>query len=118
MRLLLDEMHAALAAEVLRDRGIDAIAVTERPDLRGQSDLAILRSASEDGRAVVTESAGDFLPIVQRWSLDQAEHGGLVLTHPRRFGRALRSYPSTMVDALVALDHAGWPPGPSAVHWL
>lgn len=118
MRVLLDEMHAAAAAAQLRGRGVDAIAVTERPELRGQSDLAILGWATAGGRAVVTENVRDFVPLTKRWALDGADHAGLILTNPRRFVRSLRAYPADLVDALDALHRSGWPPGSSSVHWL
>lgn len=118
MKLLLDEMHAAAAALQLRDRGVDALAITERPDLRGQSDLTVLRWASAEGRVVVTENVRDFIPLIQQWALEGADHAGVVLTNPRRFVRSLPSYPTDLVEALDALHRTGWPPGPSAVHWL
>lgn len=118
MRLLLDEMHAASAAVALRDRGVDAVAVTEVEGLRGTADADLMVWAAGEGRAIVTENVRDFAPLAQQWAQARRDHAGLILTNPRRFARATRAYPGILIDALAALAETGWPDGPSATTWL
>ncbi len=118
MKLLLDEMHAIVVAETLRQEGLDVLAVAERPELRGCADDDILVVATGEGRAVVTENIRDFAPLAQAWALDGRPHPGIVLTHPRRFARATLAYPGVLITALRAF--ATDPPitGDSWLWWL
>ncbi len=100
MKLLLDEMHAPAVAEALRSRGIDAIAVTERDDLRGLSDADLLQTATSEGRAVVTENIKDFAVLDRQISAVGEKHSGLVYTHPRRFPRSAPNQVRVLADAL------------------
>ena len=112
MKLLLDEQQSRHLAEVIRNEGHDVIAVTERAELRGQSDDAIRAAAVSDRRAIMTENIRDFA-VLHRRSVDEGRtHYGIVLASRERFpqrGRAsarlltalrglLRANPS--VDAL------------------
>lgn len=85
MRLLLDEHYPARLAERLRALGCDAVAVQERPDLRGCADAELLRRMRAEGRAIVTEDRGDFGRLLKRRHDDLGDHGGLVLVVPGRF---------------------------------
>lgn len=118
MKLLLDEMHATIAAEALRERGVDVVAVTERPELRGRPDEDVLTVATGEDRAVVTENIRDFAPLAQAWALDGRSHPGIVFTHPRRFARATLAYPGVLIAALATF--AAEPPvtGDSWLWWL
>lgn len=112
MRFLLDEMYPPAAAERLRDRGVDAVAVKESAALAGLEDDALLALASLDRRILVTENIADFA-VLGRTS----EHVGIVFCHPRRFPRS-RDHLRRLVEALVLLASSE-PPGlgdqPS--HW-
>lgn len=61
LKLLLDEMHAPEIANRLRDRGHDAVAVKECPDLVGLPDEDLLVAAQLQTRVLVTEDIKDFL---------------------------------------------------------
>ena len=101
MKLLLDEMHAPIVAVLLRDRGHEAAAVKERADLIGLPDEDLLRAATADGRAVVTENVKDFAVLHRRIAAEGRRHTGIVFTHPRRFPRAGRNHVRVLADALA-----------------
>ena len=103
MRLLLDEMHAPAVAARLRDSGHDAVAVKERADLTGLPDAELLRAATADGRAVVTENIKDFAVLHRRGTAEGRSHAGMVFTHPRRFRRSARNHVRVLADALAVL---------------
>ena len=105
MNLLLDEMHAPAVATRLRDRGHDAIAVKERADLIGLPDDDLLRAATADGRAVVTENVEDFAALHRRISAAGHRHPGLIYTHPRRFPRSAPGHVQVLTDSLVTFLH-------------
>lgn len=95
MRLLLDELYPPSIAVALRDRGHDAIAVTEvGRELVGRPDEAILAAAADDRRALVTENSADLIRIHRRFLADRRPHYGLVLT-------SNRSLPRHRVDAFI-----------------
>ncbi|MDE0653947.1 MAG: DUF5615 family PIN-like protein [bacterium] len=100
MRLLLDEMHAPRVAARLRDHGYDA--VKERAELIGMSDEDLLRAATADERAIVTENVKDFAPLHQYLSAAGQRHSGLIFTHPRRFPRSAPDHVRVLADALGA----------------
>ena len=103
MKLLLDEMYASSLAALLRDWGHDAIAVKERPDLMGLPDEDLVRAATAEGRAVVTEDVQDFAALDRRIYAAGQSHSGLVLAHARRFPRSVRNHERVLDGALAAL---------------
>lgn len=119
MRLLLDEHFSQTVARALRDRNLDVVAVAERKDLRGLSDIEVLGVAASEGRVVVTADIGDFVKLAARRLPDRTWHRGVVLV-PRRalprsaddFGRLIRA-----LEALLAA-HPGDDDLISDVHWL
>ena len=54
MRLLLDEMWPPFAADALRRRGHDVVAVAARGELRAKFDDVVWAAALREGRAIVT----------------------------------------------------------------
>ena len=125
MRLLLDEHYPARLAERLRGLGCDAVAVQERPELRGCADADLLRRMRTEERVIVTEDRGDFGRLLKRRQDDLGDHAGLVLVVPGRFPRtpagleALTAALYTLVAAAPAEagvpGWVGWlspPPGP------
>jgi predicted nuclease of predicted toxin-antitoxin system len=117
VRLLLDEMFSHVVAEQLRRRGQDAIAVTERADLRGQPDVQLIEAAHLEGRAIVTENTTDFRVIVEARLREGRAHSGMVYTqdrrhsrkHPRAIGRLVRALERFLEDP---------PDGDSWERWL
>ena len=101
VKLLLDEMHAPSAAALLRDLGHDAVAAKERADLIGLPDEDLLRAATAEGRAVVTENVKDFAVLHRGITAEGRRHMGLVFTHPRRFSRAGRNHVRVLAEALA-----------------
>lgn len=93
-------MYPPAAAERLRARGVDAVAVKELPELAGQEDADVLAAAALDHRVLVTENIADFAVIGRT-----EHHVGIVLCHPRRFPRDARRI-ERLVLALASLDRA------------
>ncbi len=104
MRLLLDEHYSPRIAKQLRRRGHDVVAARERPELRGLSDEALFALMASQRRAIMTEDASDFLPIVRAATVRGTNHFGVVLTSPRQFPRTSRAIGRLVValDAFLA----------------
>jgi hypothetical protein len=107
-------MYPPTAAELLRRRDIDALAVKESAELSGLGDHDLLVFAISDHRVLVTENIADFAVLART-----EEHGGIVFCHPRRFPRDADHIPR-LVSALAALATTA-PPGLGSqpiVWWL
>ena len=102
MKLLLDEMHAPAVAALLRDWGHDAVAVKERSDLIGMPDEDLLRVATAEGRAVVTENVKHFAALHRHILAARQRHSGLIVGHARRFPRSAQNSVPVLADALAA----------------
>jgi predicted nuclease of predicted toxin-antitoxin system len=102
LRLLLDEHFSKAIAEQLRARGHDVIAVTERDDLRGSGDEAVLTFATADRRALVTQDVPDFTVLLQDAAVVGTAHYGVVFTSERAFPRS-KAGVGALVTALEAL---------------
>ena len=121
MKLLLDEMYAPSVAGLLRGWGHDAIAVKGRAGLVGMPDVDLLRTATADDRAVVTENVKDFAVLDRRISATGQHHSGLVLVDARRFPRSAQNYVQVLADALASFlsEHGTMLDGvESFVWWL
>lgn len=79
MKALLDEQLSPHIAVLLREAGHDVVAVAERAELVGSSDLVILETASNEGRAVITNNVKDFRPLAAERLARGGVHGGLIL---------------------------------------
>lgn len=115
MRLLLDEMCPPGIAEALRDRGHDVVSLHDpsHRHLRGASDGAVLAAAADEGRAVVTDNARDFLPLHRELVARGRTDHGLVLFANRSFPRHRPDvFVRSMVQALDALLDADAVVGP------
>ncbi|NEO84469.1 MAG: hypothetical protein F6J87_09475 [Spirulina sp. SIO3F2] len=77
LKFHLDEQVSRSVAEGLRRRGID-VTVTPDVGLRGESDLAQLEFAVEQGRVLFTQD-DDFLALHQQG----VEHCEIAYCHPR-----------------------------------
>jgi hypothetical protein len=87
VRLLLDEHYAPKIAAELRKRGHDVVSTTERDDLRGLGDRELWNLASAEGRALMTENVGDFMPLVREATAEGRRHSGIVFTSARSLPR-------------------------------
>ena len=103
VKLLIDEMWPPTVAGELRRRRFDAVAVLERTDLRGASDLELLGIGRSENRVIVTENASDFRRIAAREMTYGRGHAGLILTSNHRFPRSQPKTVGLLVTALVAL---------------
>ncbi|HET9016643.1 MAG TPA: DUF5615 family PIN-like protein, partial [Thermomicrobiaceae bacterium] len=97
------ELWPPTIAVALRRRGHDVVAVAERAELRGQPDAMTFAVAQAEGRAVLTESVIDFLPLAAERLARGDAHAGLVLTSRRRFPRSDPRTLGRLVNALDAL---------------
>lgn len=104
MRALLDEQLTARIALDLRSRGLDVQAVTQRPDLVGQPDEAIMATAAGEARAVVTNNVKDFRPIAAARIAEGAAHAGLILVPATR--HRTRAATGALVAAIEQLMRA------------
>ncbi|HKG38638.1 MAG TPA: DUF5615 family PIN-like protein [Conexibacter sp.] len=119
MRLLLDEMYPPTIAAGLRRRGVDVVAVTERPELRNMPDPDLFAAAQAERRAVVTENVRDFVPIANDCDARALAHHGLVLVNPGAYPRGNRRTIGAMVTALMALcREVSHEDATSLRHWL
>jgi predicted nuclease of predicted toxin-antitoxin system len=85
---LLDEHFNYTIAEELRRRGVDAVATQqERPELEGQDDIMLLRTAAAERRVVVTNNVRDYAPLVQEFGLRGETHFGVIFTDDTTFPR-------------------------------
>ena len=116
MRILVDEMWPPAVAAALRERGHDAVAVAERPDLRGLPDEVIFAEALAESRAIVTENVVDYRPLASAALRAGRASPTLIFTSNRTYPRAGRRTTGRLVtalDALLAGDDE-----PAGEYWL
>jgi hypothetical protein len=118
VKLLLDVHHSPRAAERLVESGYDIVAAATDQTLSSMADEDLLRHASSDGRAIVTENAKDFGAILRTWATTGEQHAGVIFTSPRRFHRGSAAYPENLVVALRRLLDAPADVEHDWVHWL
>ena len=97
VKILLDVHHSRLAAQRLAaDRAEVGLQPTD-PELATLADEELLRQASAEERAIVTENAKDFDRMVRSWVATGEHHAGVVFTSPRRFHRGSVAYPENLI---------------------
>jgi predicted nuclease of predicted toxin-antitoxin system len=116
VKLLLDEMLAAIVAEQLRGRERDVEAVSERRELRGLTDRDLFEYAQGAERSLVTYNRDDFLELDRLYRGENRPHCGIVILNPRRFPHGPVSI-GPLVTSLERLMDAG-APYESFIHWL
>jgi uncharacterized protein DUF5615 len=81
IRLYLDEMFSGRVALALRRQGYDIESCYDA-GLGGQrvSDDQRLAFAAQQGRAILTCNARDFVPLDRRYKADGREHAGILLS--------------------------------------
>ena len=123
MRLLLDEHLSPAVAAGLRDLGHDAIAIAERPDLRGRPDDKIFAAAAAEHRVIVSSDVADVLVLTRQLSSSSvATAASSSCRHPaaghrgRAAGRLIARLAATMAEnpADDAFDdRVEWLPDPA-----
>lgn len=111
-------MYPPSFAEALRRQGHDVVSVHDRIDLRGKSDGVVFAAAQAEGRAVLTNNARDYMPLVAHLARSGQRHFSLVLTSdrsvPRRrddtggFVKALEPLLSANPEDDALLDRIVW----------
>lgn len=110
MKLLLDEHFDYAIAEQLRSRGVDAVAVKERPELAGKADDALLRTSTAERRVVLTNNVRDFAPLVDDFGLRGETQLGVLFTDDDTFSRTDEGIGSLVrsLEAFVAGKDDDW----------
>lgn len=106
--MLLDEHYSPRIALELRRRGHDVVAARDQPALRWLTDTDLFAVMASEGRAIVTENASDFIPILRAAAVRGTDHFGVVFTSPRQFPRTRRAIGRLVValDAFLAAHPA------------
>ena len=104
--LLLDELHAPVVAQRLRDLGHDVVSVAEESALRAMTDDEVFLWAATTGRRVVTENVKDFRRILVRADEYGGPRAALLFTSSRLFPRSRRN-PGPLITALDKWLRAG-----------
>jgi predicted nuclease of predicted toxin-antitoxin system len=118
VKLLLDEHYAIEIAVQLRASGHDAVTVWERR-LGGTDDEPLLASAAAEERALLTNNARDFLPLVGRWAASGQEHCGVLLTSNTSMPRGKHSIGLYVTCLRQLMDaNPGARPLANQVRWL
>ncbi|MDR0626662.1 MAG: DUF5615 family PIN-like protein [Bifidobacteriaceae bacterium] len=100
LRLLLDEHYSPLLRDLLRARGVDAVALThDRPELRGRPDDEVLALARNESRVVVTEDVTTFAAAIAA----VPDHVGVIFCNHARFPRT-RAGIHALAEALASLS--------------
>ena len=103
VRLLLDEDVRPLLAEVLRQRGLDAVHVLE-VGRGGMSDPEQLAYATSEGRAILTHNVRDYLVLDGEYRARRADHVGILVSDQVPFrdllGRTLRCLSRLSADEI------------------
>jgi hypothetical protein len=87
VKLLLDSMYSPDVAVRLRTRGHDAIAIRERPELLGMSDLQLFSAMAAEDRTIVTNNVVDFVPLYRGSLAEGGVQAALFLTNDRSMPR-------------------------------
>jgi hypothetical protein len=103
----------------LRRRGWDVEAIqADHPELLGADDAVVLETATQLGRALVTDNLRHFFPIHQQRISEDRPHAGLVFADARSYPRSKKTI-GLWVRGLEALlkEHTG-PWGDYSCEWL
>lgn len=95
------------------------IAVEAEGELRGLSDEELLAFCVRERRALVTENAADFVPLVHQYAARGDEHCGLVLSSPVSLPRGAGTI-GVFVEALdrILRERPAEDALRDRVHWL
>jgi uncharacterized protein with PIN domain len=97
-RLYLDEDLTPDLARLLRAAGHDVVSAHER-GASGLSDEDQLELATAEDRALLSFNYRDFIALSQRWSKDNRQHAGIIVSYRQYSRRAL----GQLTRAVIAL---------------
>ena len=119
MRLCLDQHYAPQIAAALRERGHDVIAAEAEAALRGLADAELLAFCVRERRALLSENAADFMPLVHQLAERGDAHNGVVFSSPASMPRGAGTI-GLFVEALDRLLSEGAAEDAlrNQVHWL
>lgn len=120
MRVCLDQHYAPpQIAAALRERGHDVIAAEAEGELRGLPDEELLAFCVRERRALLSENAADFTPLVHQLAARGDEHYGLVFSSPSSIRRGAGTI-GLFVDSLDRLLRECPDEGAlrNPLHWL
>lgn len=104
--LLLDAHFPPQIADQLRQRGHDARAAAEDPELRDAGDEDLLKIAAAEGRFFVTRDRQDFTALAVAYGAECRSHAGIVMVTTSAFPQD-RSATGRLVTALEGLLSGG-----------
>ena len=88
-KLYLDEDVWLGLAAVLRERGLDVVHAYE-VEQGGMSDPDQLSYSVQQGRAILTHNARDFVPLVVEYFFSERSHNGVILSPQLEKGELVR----------------------------
>jgi predicted nuclease of predicted toxin-antitoxin system len=86
VKLALDHHYSVRIAESLRERGHEAISVSER-GWHLEADESLLDLCSQEHFSLLTNNVSDFMPIHRRWQAQNRQHSGLIFTSDKSLPR-------------------------------
>jgi predicted nuclease of predicted toxin-antitoxin system len=105
VKALLDVQLSPAIAVLLRKRGLDVDAVSERADIPDDTrDARLMAIAADEERAVVTNNVKDFRPVAARRLQRGEAHAGLILVPSTR--RRTKAASRSLADAIEAVMRA------------
>lgn len=84
-------MYPPQIAEELTRRGFDVVAAKGSRELQGIEDVELLRRATLESRALVTDNTQDFMPILERLANLGLPHQGVLFTAHHSLPRSRRT---------------------------
>lgn len=116
MKALLDEQLSPDIARILRGRGLDVEAVSERSDLIEATDREVLETASSEQRAVVTNDIKDHRPLAAERLADGRGHAGVIFIPANR--SRTRADAGVLADSIEAIMRAHPAGIGNSEHWI
>ncbi|CAN5570614.1 hypothetical protein BH24ACT15_BH24ACT15_28650 [soil metagenome] len=114
MRLCLDHHYPRVLADRLVDLGYDVITAHQR-GWHTLEDEDLLAACTAEDRALLTNNAKDFMPIVTSWPAQGRPHHGVILTDDARWPRVADTT-GKFLDALIPLLRGD--DLTDRIHWL
>ncbi len=116
MRFLIDEMFSRDVARQLTEKGHEAAHVADLA-LAGAEDAQVLARAAIDGRVVVTEDVGDFVPLLDTGTASGQPVPPVVIALKRNLPTGAGAMTHGLVSRLTTWADEHPTPYPH-VHWL